>query len=189
MASEMRIELIQVPVSDIDRAKAFYVEKAGFFLNDEMDDFATAPGKPNLFQLVQGDANAVGPGKRMLSSMGPLVAWRGGEVLALGGRGGSRIPTHTAQVLLDVIADGDSLAAALARPRIHHQGLPDQLEAEEDALSPETRAELERRGHKVLTSTTVAKVQAVRRRADGRFAAASDPRDTDGAGVAVSEPR
>jgi gamma-glutamyltranspeptidase/glutathione hydrolase len=166
-----------------------YVPGAGFFLNDEMDDFATAPGRPNLFQLIQGEANAVAPAKRMLSSMVPLVAWRGEEELALGGRGGSRIPTHVAQALLNVIADGDSLADALGRPRLHHQWLPDQIEAEEDALSPEARAALERRGHRVVTSATVSKVQAVRRLADGRFEAASDPRDTDGAGVAVSEPR
>ncbi len=166
-----------------------YVEETGFFLNNEMDDFATAPGKPNLFQLVQGEANAVAPGKRMLSSMVPLVAWRGGEELALGGRGGSRIPTHAAQVLLNVIVDGDPLATAVGRPRLHHQWLPDQLEAEEDALSPETRAELERRGHRVVTSATVSKIQAVRRLAGGRCEAASDPRDTDGAAVALSEPR
>ncbi len=166
-----------------------YVPGAGFFLNDEMDDFATAPGRPNLFHLVQGEANAVAPGKRMLSSMVPIVAWRGEEELALGGRGGSFIPTHVAQVLLNVIADGDSLTAALGRPRIHHQWLPDRIEAEEDALSPETRAELVRRGHQVLTSATAAKVQAVHRLPDGRFEAASDPRDTDGAGLAITEPQ
>lgn len=166
-----------------------YVPGAGFFLNDEMDDFATAPGRPNLFHLIQGEANAVAPGKRMLSSMVPIVAWRGGEELALGGRGGSFIPTHVAEVLLHVIADGDSLAAALGRPRIHHQWLPDRIEAEEDALSPETKAELIRRGHEVLTTTTSAKVQAVHRLPDGSVEAASDPRDTDGAGVAIAEPR
>jgi gamma-glutamyltranspeptidase/glutathione hydrolase len=167
-----------------------YVPEAGFFLNDEMDDFAAAPGRPNLFRLVQGEANAVAPGKRMLSSMVPLVAWRGGEELALGGRGGSRIPTHVAQVLLDLMVDGDTLAAALGRPRIHHQWLPDRIEAEEGALSPETWAELERRGHQVVANEKddVAKVQAVRRLADGRLEAASDPRDTDGAGVVAPEP-
>ena len=79
--------------------------------------------------------------------MSPTIAWRDGEALALGGRGGPRILTGTAQVLLNVLVDGDSLGAALDRPRIHHQWLPDELFAEEDALSPETRAELERRGH------------------------------------------
>src|SRR5436305_13013383 len=125
---------------------ALWVPGAGFFLNDEMDDFAAAPGQPNLFGLVQGEANAVAPGKRMLSSMAPVIVWKGDEAYALGGRGGSRIPTNVIQVVLDLRVDGDPLQAALDRPRLHHQWLPDRLEAEPDALSPETRAELERRG-------------------------------------------
>ena len=161
-----------------------YVPEAGFFLNNEMDDFATAPGRPNLFGLVQGEANAVAPGKRMLSSMTPTIAWKGDEAVALGGRGGSRIPTNTIEVLLNLIADGDSLQTALDRPRIHHQWLPDRLEAEADALSPETRAELERRGHEVYLTDVAAKVHAVRLRADGRMEAASDPRGT-GVGAVV----
>jgi gamma-glutamyltranspeptidase/glutathione hydrolase len=164
-----------------------YVPEAGFFLNNEMDDFATAPGKPNMFGLVQGEANAVAPGKRMLSSMMPTIAWKGTEALALGGRGGSRIPTHSIQVLLNVIADGDPLQTALDRPRLHHQWLPDRIEAEADALAPETRAELERRGHTVLLSDTTAKVHAVHRLADGRVEAASDPRGTGTGGVVHPE--
>jgi gamma-glutamyltranspeptidase/glutathione hydrolase len=161
-----------------------YVPEAGFFLNNEMDDFATAPGRPNLFGLVQGEANAVAPGKRMLSSMTPTIAWKGSEAVALGGRGGSRIPTNTIEVLLNLIADGDSLQTAMDRPRIHHQWLPDRLDAEPDALSPETRAELERRGHEVYVSDVTAKIHAVRLRADGRMEAASDPRGT-GLGAVV----
>jgi len=164
-----------------------YVPAAGFFLNNEMDDFATAPGKPNMFGLVQGEANAVAPGKRMLSSMMPTIAWKGTEALALGGRGGSRIPTNSIEVLLNVIADGDPLQVALDRPRLHHQWLPDRIEAEADALAPETRAELERRGHTVLISDTTAKVHAVHRLADGRVEAASDPRGTGTGGVVVPE--
>lgn len=164
-----------------------YVPEAGFFLNNEMDDFATAPGKPNMFGLVQGEANAVAPGKRMLSSMMPAIAWKGTEALALGGRGGSRIPTHSIQVLLNVIADGDALQTALDRPRLHHQWLPDRLEAEADTLAPETRAELERRGHTVLITDTTAKVHAVHRLADGRVEAASDPRGTGTGGVVHPE--
>jgi gamma-glutamyltranspeptidase/glutathione hydrolase len=161
-----------------------YVAEAGFFLNNEMDDFATAPGRPNLFGLVQGEANSVAPGKRMLSSMTPTIAWKGEEVLALGGRGGSRIPTHAIQVLLNLIADGDPLQTALDRPRLHHQWLPDRLEVELDALAPETRAELERRGHEIYVSTDTAKIHAVHVRADGRMEAASDPRST-GLGAVV----
>jgi gamma-glutamyltranspeptidase/glutathione hydrolase len=120
----------------------------------------------------------------MLSSMTPTIAWKGGEAVALGGRGGSRIPTNTIEVLLNLIADGDSLQTALDRPRIHHQWLPDRLEAEPDALSPETRAELERRGHEVYMTDVAAKVHAVRLRADGRMEAASDPRGS-GVGAVV----
>lgn len=165
-----------------------WVPGAGFFLNNEMDDFATAPGKPNLFGLIQGEANAVGPGKRMLSSMSPVIAWKGEDAYALGGRGGSRIPTNTLEVLLNLLVDGDPLQTALDRPRLHHQWLPDRIEAEADALSPETRAELERRGHSVQTSATTAKVHAVHRLAGGRVEAASDPRGSGVGGVVVPDP-
>ncbi len=160
-----------------------YVPEAGFFLNNEMDDFAAAPGRPNMFGLVQGDANAVVPGKRMLSSMTPTIAWKGKEAVALGGRGGSRIPTNTTQVLLNLIVDGDPLQAALDRPRLHHQWLPDRLDAEFDTLSPETRADLERRGHTINVSDLTAKVHIVRRLADGWVEAASDPRGSGTGGI------
>ncbi|HEY7213651.1 MAG TPA: gamma-glutamyltransferase [Thermoanaerobaculia bacterium] len=164
-----------------------WVPGAGFFLNNEMDDFATAPGKPNLFGLIQGEANAVAPGKRMLSSMSPVIAWKGKEAYALGGRGGSRIPTQTLQVLLNLLVDGDPLQAAIDRPRLHHQWLPDRLDAEPDALSPETRSEMERRGHTLEITPVTAKIHAVHLLPDGRVEAASDPR---GSGVgAVVEPQ
>ena len=163
------------------------------FLNNEMDDFATAPGRPNMFGLVQGEANAVRRGRRMLSSMSPTIAWRTGpdgtEVLAAGGRGGSKIPTNTAQVLLDVLVDGDALQQALDRPRIHHQWLPDRLEVEPDTLAPETRAVLEVRGHTVHVTPATAKVNAARSLPDGTTEAASDPRGpTLGAGAEALSP-
>jgi gamma-glutamyltranspeptidase/glutathione hydrolase len=159
------------------------------FLNNEMDDFATVPGEPNLFGLIQGAANAVAPGRRMLSSMSPTIAWRtaagGSEVVALGGRGGSKIPTNVAQVLLALLVDGDPLAEALGRPRIHHQWLPDELQAEPDALAPETRAVLLARGHAVVTTAVElsSKVNAVRALPDGTAEAAVDPRGTGRAEV------
>ena len=113
----------------------------------------------------------------MLSSQGPMLAWnQDGDALVLGGRGGSRIPTGTIQVLLNVLVDGDSLQTAVDRPRLHHQWLPDRLDAEADALSPETRAELEKRGHEIRVSDKSAKVHAVRLHADGSMEAAADPR-------------
>lgn len=152
-----------------------YVPGAGFFLNNEMDDFAAAPGQPNLYGLVQGEANAVGAGKRMLSSMSPTIAWKDERAIALGGRGGSRIPTATLQVMLNVIVDGDGLQEAVDRPRVHHQWLPDTLEVEPDAASPETRAALAERGHTVGDRGSIAQVHAVGWD-DGTVEAAADPR-------------
>ena len=155
----------------------------GYLLNNEMDDFAAAPGQPNQFGLVQGEANAVGPGKRMLSSMSPTIAWRGAEVLALGSPGGSRIPTATLQVFLNLAVDGDPLQAAVDRPRIHHQWLPDRIEHEADAISPETASELVRRGHQLALREQIGEVDAARFFGDGTVEAAADPRGPGAAGV------
>jgi gamma-glutamyltranspeptidase/glutathione hydrolase len=159
------------------------VAGAGFFLNNEMDDFATAPGQPNLYGLIQGEANSVGPGKRMLSSMTPTIAWRGNEVIVTGSPGGSRIPTATAQVLLNLIVDGDELQAAVDRARVHHQWMPDVLFAEADALSPETAKALERRGHVLQLVDSIGKVHSVRGEIGGDLQAAQDPRGPGAAGV------
>jgi gamma-glutamyltranspeptidase/glutathione hydrolase len=160
------------------------VPELGILLNNEMDDFATAPGKPNLYGLIQGEANAVGPGKRMLSSMTPTVAWRGSQVLVLGSPGGSRIPTATAQVFLNVVVDGDALQVAVARPRVHHQWLPDELRYETGALDRPIRFELARRGHTLRSVESVGEVCAVRLGPDGTFTAAADPRGPGAAGTA-----
>jgi gamma-glutamyltranspeptidase/glutathione hydrolase len=160
----------------------------GFLLNNEMDDFAAAPGVPNLYGLVQGEANEVGPGKRMLSSMTPVVAWHDGEVLAVGSPGGSRIPTAVAQVLLDLVVDGAPLQRAVDRPRVHHQWLPDVVRAEEDALAPETAAELKRRGHRLELVARLGEVCAVRWLGGGGVEAAADPRGPGSAGVVVPAP-
>jgi len=165
------------------------VPETGFLLNNEMDDFAVAPGRANeLFELVQGEANLVRPGHRMLSSMTPTLAWRGDEVVALGGRGGALIPTSTLQVLLNLVVDGDPLQAAVDRPRVHHQWLPDELRAEPDALAPETRAELARRGHRVVVREKLGGVAAARRRADGMLEAAVDSRLPGAAAVLEPAP-
>ncbi len=160
----------------------------GFLLNNEMDDFTTAPGEPNMFGLMQGEANAVAPGLRMLSSMSPTVAWRGGETLVLGSPGGSTIPTATLQVLLNVAVDGDELQAAVDRPRIHHQWLPDEVVAESDALSPETASVLRRRGHRLTLTDSLGEVHAVRIRA-GAVEAAADPRGRGAAAGVVAAGR
>jgi len=158
------------------------VPRAGFLLNNEMDDFAAAPGHANLYGLVQGEANAVGPGKRMLSSMSPTIAWRGEQTVVLGSPGGSTIPTVTAQVLLNLIVDRDPLAEAVARPRIHHQWMPDRIVAEPDAVSPELAESLKARGHRLRRFDSLGEVLAVT--GDGESVqASSDPRHAGAAGV------
>jgi gamma-glutamyltranspeptidase/glutathione hydrolase len=160
------------------------VPELEILLNNEMDDFAAAPGKPNLYGLVQGEANAVGPGKRMLSSMTPTIAWRGSELLVLGSPGGSRIPTATGQVLLSLVVDRDALQAAVDRPRVHHQWLPDELAFEDGALTAATRKELTDRGHTLRLVQRLGEVHAVRRGADGALGAAADTRGPGSAGIA-----
>lgn len=163
------------------------VPELGILLNNEMDDFATAPGRPNLYGLIQGEANAVGPGKRMLSSMAPTVAWRGHEVIALGSPGGSRIPTATVQVLLAMLVDGARAEDAVARPRVHHQWQPDELVAEERATDGPGRAMLGRRGHRIVLQPRIGEVHAVVRRVDGRLEAGADPRGP-GVGAVLASP-
>ena len=139
-----------------------------------------------MFGLVQGKANSVAPGARMLSSMCPTIAWRGDVSIALGSPGGSRIPTATMQVLLDLIVDHDPLQAAVDRPRIHHQWLPDQIAAERGALDDRTRAALVERGHTIRDVDPIGEVSVVRRRSGGRLEAAADAR---GPGVAGLTPQ
>jgi len=167
-----------------------WIPGAGFFLNDQMDDFDTAAGRPNEYGLVQGEANAVAPGRRPLSSMAPTLAWRGEEALVLGGRGGPRIPTGLLQVFLALL-DGDRAGAAVARPRLHHQWLPDRLEVEDGALDAGARAELERRGHRLAPMSEVPKISLVVRRADGALEAVGDPRGPEAgeSRPATPEPR
>ncbi len=109
-----------------------WVPEAGFFLNNEMDDFTALPGQPNMFGLVQGEANAVAPGKRMLSAMSPTIVLdsQGDVLLVVGSRGGPRIISGVAQVITNVIDYGLSLHDAMAAPRMHFQGLPETVSFE-----------------------------------------------------------
>jgi gamma-glutamyltranspeptidase / glutathione hydrolase len=123
----------------------------GFFLNDEMDDFTVKPGVANLFGLVQGEANAIAPGKRPLSSMAPTLVEKDGRVvLALGSPGGSRIITAVLETALNLIDYGMGPQEAVDAPRFHHQWLPDEVYAEPYAFSPDTRRLLEAMGYKIV---------------------------------------
>ncbi|HPR62606.1 MAG TPA: gamma-glutamyltransferase [Thermoanaerobaculia bacterium] len=155
------------------------VMTAGFLLNNEMDDFSVKPGTPNLYGLVGGRANAVEPGKRPLSSMSPTIVATGSRVhYVVGTPGGSRIITTVAQILLHLLDGGMELSEAIKAPRIHHQGLPDQVELEE-GISNLLEKSMTMAGYRILTGDTWCNAQAVS--SDGE--AASDPR---GYGLALS---
>lgn len=138
------------------------VEGAGFLLNNEMDDFSAKPGAPNMFGLVGGTANAIAPNKRMLSSMSPTIVLKEGKpFLVLGARGGSRIISTVAQVIVNVIDFRMNIQAAVDAPRIHMQWLPDTLYAEEFGLSRDTAEKLEAMGYHLDLHSYSAIVNAV----------------------------
>ncbi len=129
---------------------AVTAQGTGILLNDEMDDFAARPGKPNLFGLIQGERNKVEPGKRPLSSMTPTIVLRpdGSLWFALGARGGPRIITAVLQSVINMIDHDMNIQAAIDAPRVHHQWLPDELVSEPFGMSSDTRRALESLGHK-----------------------------------------
>jgi gamma-glutamyltranspeptidase/glutathione hydrolase len=159
------------------------VEGGGFLLNDEMDDFDAKPGAANQYGLVGGGANAIAPGKRMLSSMAPTLVFRNGKPwLALGSRGGPRILSAVLDVLLDVRDHGMSLEAAVASPRFHHQWQPEVILHETGAFTDEVRDGLRRMGHVLRERSAWGSVQAIEIAPDGTRKGVSDPR-TRGAAV------
>ncbi|MBV9482253.1 MAG: gamma-glutamyltransferase [Acidobacteria bacterium] len=123
------------------------VEGLGFLLNDEMDDFAAKPGVPNLYGLIQGPANAIGPGRRPLSAMTPTMVLKDGKLfLVLGTPGGPTIITTVANILMGVIDYDLDIQEAVNAPRFHHQWSPDQILLE-DRISPDTLHSLASKGH------------------------------------------
>lgn len=160
-------------------ASCLAVEKYGFVLNDEMDDFTTRRGKPNAFKLVQSDRNLPQPGKRPLSSMTPTIILddEGQPFIIAGASGGPRIITGTLQAVFNVLASNASAGQAVAAPRLHHQWQPDVLGAEPGALTREVSAALRKKGHVIERTEQVGNVQLIRRARDGNgWEAASDPR-------------
>jgi len=155
----------------------------GFFLNNEMDDFTVKPGVPNLYGLVQGEANAIAPGKRPLSSMAPTLVEKDGRVLlVLGSPGGSRIITAVLETILDIVDYGMAPQQAVEAARLHYQGQPDEVDYERSALPPETTAELTRMGYKLVEQRPWGAVELIEI-ANGRLYGASDPRRPAGAAV------
>ena len=151
------------------------VAKAGFLLNNEMDDFSAKPGVSNAYGLIGGEFNAVEPEKRMLSSMSPTIMMKDGKAFLLtGSPGGSRIITTTLQLIMNVVDHGMNVAAASSAVRIHHQWLPDEIRIEK-GLSQDTIRLLEQKGHKVVVKNAMGSTQSIMYR-DGFFLGASDPR-------------
>jgi gamma-glutamyltranspeptidase/glutathione hydrolase len=152
------------------------VPGVGILMNNEMDDFSAKPGSPNMFGLVQGEANAIQPGKRPLSSMTPTIITKDGKLfMVVGGPGGGRIITSVFQTVTNVIDFGMNVRDAVDSPRFHHQWMPDVITLE-TGFSPDTIRMLESRGHKVQTSSSVARIFAIVVQSDGWLAGAADGR-------------
>lgn len=138
------------------------VTGAGFLLNNEMDDFSAKPGVPNMFGLIGGDANAVAPGKRMLSSMTPAIVTKDGKTfLVVGSPGGSRIITTVLQVVMNVIDHGMNVQEAVDAPRFHHQWLPDVVRLEKRGFPADVVKALEAMGHRTEVQGDMGDVHAI----------------------------
>ncbi|MFK8163226.1 MAG: gamma-glutamyltransferase, partial [Lewinella sp.] len=156
------------------------VDGGGFFLNNEMDDFSAKPGVPNMFGLVGKEANAIQPGKRMLSSMTPTIVEKDGELfLVLGAPGGSTIITAVLQTFLNVVEYEMPLADAVNAPRFHHQWLPDVIVHEKAALGNGVKEELATMGYSFREVNSMAVIKAIQRLPDGTLMAAADKRNPD----------
>ncbi|ECI2903251.1 gamma-glutamyltransferase [Salmonella enterica subsp. enterica serovar Agona] len=151
----------------------------GILLNNQMDDFSAKPGVPNVYGLVGGDANAVEPKKRPLSSMSPTIVVKEGKTwLVTGSPGGSRIITTVLQMVVNSIDFGMNVAEATNAPRFHHQWLPDELRVEK-GFSPDTLKLLEQKGQKVALKEAMGSTQSIMVGPDGELYGASDPRSVD----------
>lgn len=158
---------------------------AGFLLNNEMDDFSAKPNTMNMYQLIGREANAIAPRKRMLSSMTPTIVSKNGElVLVTGSPGGSTIITTVLQVISNVIDHGMDLSEAVARPRFHHQWLPDSILVERNGFSSDTVRLLETMGHRkpriVRYGGGIGDANSIMR-VDTELHGVSDPRNAGGA--------
>ena len=156
----------------------------GVLLNNEMDDFTSKPGVPNAYGLVQGEKNAIAPGRRPLSSMTPTVVLNadGSPWLATGTPGGSRIITTVLQVLLNRMVHGLNLATSVLSPRIHSQLWPDQMQIEQ-GISPDTINLLEQWGHAIQRSRAMGSANSVEVKTSGGSFGVADPRRPEGAAV------
>lgn len=156
------------------------VDGAGFLLNNEMDDFSVKPGAPNMYGLVGGAANAIVPGKRMLSSMTPTIVEKNGELfMVVGTPGGSTIMTSVFQTILNVIDFRMDIQSAVSAPRFHHQWLPDNVLVEPHAMDSLTRKSLISSGYDLVNRNAIGRVDAILVLANGGMQGGADPRGDD----------
>lgn len=153
---------------------------AGFLLNDEMDDFSIKPGVANMYGAVGGEANAIGPGKRMLSSMTPTLVLdqNNGPLIIVGTPGGTTIPTSVFQTLINILDFGMDAKDAINRPKFHHQWLPDEVVFEKD-FNHDVVKQLQEMGYQVKERAQIGRMEVIRILPDGRREVAADPRGDD----------
>lgn len=156
------------------------VKGGGFFLNNQMDDFSIKPGYPNIYGLIGREANAIEPGKRMLSSMTPTIITRKGRLfMVVGSPGGSTIITSVFQTILNVIDHGMTMQEAVSAGRFHHQWLPDVIQYEPMAFDTLTIQKLAEMGHHFKKTEKIGRVDAILVWPDGKFEGGADPRGDD----------
>lgn len=154
---------------------------AGFFLNDEMDDFSIKPGVPNMYGAIGGEANAIKPGKRMLSSMTPTLVLKDGKpLIVVGTPGGTTIPTQVFQTLVNILEFDLGTTDAVYKPKFHHQWLPDELELEK-GFPENIEKELEKMGYVIKKRSGIGRTEIIKVLPDGKFEAVADVRGDDAA--------
>jgi gamma-glutamyltranspeptidase/glutathione hydrolase len=157
-----------------------FVNGAGFLLNNEMDDFSSKPGVPNMYGLVGGKANSIQPGKRMLSSMTPTIIEKEGKLfMVVGTPGGSTIITSVFQTILNVIEFDQTMQQAVSSKRFHSQWLPDEVTIEKNGVDGATILKLQGKGYKITNRGAIGRVDAILKTQSGYYEGGADPRGDD----------